>query len=119
MSDAEKSIFKWFRLKSAINAITFYSSSSSGDQGTRNQQWDHAYEDEPPNSLMRLNDDCLRHILKYSDKEDMCRLAGECTRMRPIAEQTFIKHYNRMRFKHFATSQSLFRWEICKFGHFV
>lgn len=70
------------------------SSSSSDDQKAADQQSNHAHEDQPSNSLLRLNDDCFRHIFGYCDKEDWCRLADVCTRLQLIAEQSFSKWIN-------------------------
>lgn len=100
-------LLKRFRLTSDINVTS--SPLSAGDQGTSTQQSDNSHKDEPPNSLLRLNDDCLRHVFKYSDEEDLCGLANVCTRMRPIAEQTFHKRYKEKDFEHWKFGESLFR----------
>lgn len=84
-----------------------------------NQPPNNAHQDDPPNSLLRLNDDCLRDIFHNLDQENLCRLADVCTRMRPIAEQTFGKRYKEMRYEKFHMMKSSFRRIICKFGQHI
>lgn len=96
------------------------SSSSSDDQKAADQQSNHAHEDQPSNSLLRLNDDCFRHIFGYCDKEDWCRLADVCTRLQSIAAQSFSKWNNEMdQFNDREFNKPLFRRIFFKFGHLI
>lgn len=112
MSDSVKPIKRRRRM---IRDIAVGLCWPSDDQKMENQDPDHVPED----SLMRLNDDCLRHIFKYSDEENLCELADVCTRARAIAEETFRKRYKTKLLRNFTFVEPIYRRILCKFGNFL
>lgn len=125
MSDADETVMKRLRLDSDINASSFssssssFSSTSSVDEGTTNQQLNNSQANEPLNSLMRLNDDCLRHVLNYLDEKDLCCFTDVCTRMRPIAVQAFRRRCKEKCVEHPDFDERIFRRIMYKFGHLI
>lgn len=68
-------------------------------------------------SLLTLNDDCLRKTLNYLDIENLCAVADVCQRTRRISEETFRKHHVDLEFHDYRLS--VIRRALCKFGHLI
>lgn len=74
---------------------------------------------ESLNTLLLLNDDCLRDICDRLDIESLCEIAAVCKRLQSIAEGTFRRRYCKLNYKKLEFQRSLLRRVLCKFGHLV
>lgn len=119
MSNSNDRIPKRLRLMGDINEPSS-SSTFSGDKRTDDQQPDHSQAEKQRDSLVRLNDYCLRDIFVHLDKKALCQLADVSTRVRLIAEKTFKKRYTKVyQYGPMCESQALFRQTLCKFGKLI
>lgn len=80
------------------------------------QQPDSSQVEEHRNSLLRLNDYCLRDVFNRLDKRTLCRLADVSTRVQSIAKKAFAERHTK---EYLRKSVALFRQIICKFGQLI
>lgn len=124
MSRSNESTLEWLSLMDNINAPSSYSSSSLDDQRTDDQQPDNSHVEEQRNSLLRLNDYCLRDIFASLNRGTLCQLADVCTRLRSIAEKVFSKQHTEVvlskeKYESIFKYEALFRLILYKFGQLI
>lgn len=119
MSISNEPTFKRLRLMDKINEPSAYCSSAFLDDKRDDQQSADLQIEEQRNSLMRLNDYCLRDIFARLDTDTLCRLADVSTRLRSIAEKAFAKKYTEKCHWRLYKSKALFRRFLCKFGQLI
>lgn len=76
-------------------------------------------ENESPNSLLVLSDDCLQELFERLDIETLCHMANVCKRFRQIALQTFTRCHKEFVFTGVRAKSAVFRRALCKFGHLM
>lgn len=69
-------------------------------------------------SLMKLNDDCLRVVLKHLDIRSLCQMANVCRRLRPLTSEIFHRHHKEIRIQG-CHDICIIRRIIFKFGHLI
>lgn len=91
-------------LESSGNSSTteqiMVSLTKSNDPSNSNSTSDDDEDDEEPinrDSLLVLNDDCLRKIFECSELEVYCNLADVCKRLKNLAEDVFGRRFSKIK----------------------